>query len=125
MASAPLFLPGSIFFLTLVSGILLSSSSRPYPGLLFNLHKLIALGAVVFLAIQLSKIFKTMNLQTAMLSLLVLAGICILILFGSGAFMSAGKFSYPGLLMAHRVSSILAALAIGVVIYLLSRVVAS
>jgi hypothetical protein len=35
-----------LFVLTVTSGILLSHSGRPYPTVIFNIHKLIAVGAV-------------------------------------------------------------------------------
>lgn len=35
-----------LFVITVTSGILLSHSGRPYPTVIFNVHKLIAVGAV-------------------------------------------------------------------------------
>jgi hypothetical protein len=48
--------PGIIFLLTLVFGIWLSNSGKPYNGILFNIHKLIALGAVIATTMQIYKI---------------------------------------------------------------------
>ena len=44
--------PGIVFLLTLVFGFWLNNSGKPYNGILFNIHKLIALGAVVATAMQ-------------------------------------------------------------------------
>ena len=44
--------PGVLFILTLVFGFWLSRSGKPYHTLIFNVHKLIALAAVVVTAIQ-------------------------------------------------------------------------
>ena len=38
-------LPGALLLITYVSGFWLSALGRPYQGLPFNVHKLIALGA--------------------------------------------------------------------------------
>jgi len=44
--------PGVLFILTLVFGFRLSRSGKPYHTQIFNIHKLIALAAVVVTAIQ-------------------------------------------------------------------------
>jgi hypothetical protein len=48
-------IPGSVFLLTLVSGVWLSCSGKPLNTGIFTVHKLIALGAVVATAIRTSK----------------------------------------------------------------------
>lgn len=44
------------FILIFLFGFWLSRSSKPYPMILFTFHKLIALGAVIFLAVTVYKI---------------------------------------------------------------------
>ena len=48
----PFAAPGGLFILTLVFGFWVSRLGKPYNGVLFNVHKLIALGALVVTAIQ-------------------------------------------------------------------------
>jgi hypothetical protein len=50
--------PGLAFLLMLAFGLWLSRVGRPYNGLLFNIHKLLALGAVVVTAVQFSGMLK-------------------------------------------------------------------
>lgn len=103
--------PGILFTLTLAFGFWLSHLGKPYNGLLFNVHKLIALGAVVLAIVQLTQ---TPSLLTP-LSLtavgLALAALAVLALFVSGALMIAGKLDYALMLTFHRVG--LAVLVIG------------
>jgi ribose/xylose/arabinose/galactoside ABC-type transport system permease subunit len=56
-------IPGIIFLLTLVFGIWLSNSSKPYNGILFNIHKLIALVAVIVTTMQIYMILKGMEIS--------------------------------------------------------------
>lgn len=52
-------IPGIVFLLTLASGFWLSRGGKPLNGVIFNIHKLIALGAVVATAVQLFKLLET------------------------------------------------------------------
>ena len=114
-------IPGVLFLFTLVFGFWLSASGKPYHGLLFNVHKLIALGCVVLAIVQLSKIFKAGD-ATIWLTLLLAAGaLSILALFVSGALMSAGKLDYASMLAIHRIAPIVLFLAASVVLALLQK----
>jgi hypothetical protein len=84
-------LPGIIFLLTLAFGLCLSRSGKPYNGILFNIHKLIALGTVVLTVLRVIDTLKGAQTGSFVIALLCMAGICILALFISGALMSEGK----------------------------------
>ena len=55
--------PGIAFLLTLAFGLWLSLAGKPYNGLLFNTHKLIALGAVVVTSMQIYQVSRALNLR--------------------------------------------------------------
>ncbi len=55
--------PEIVFLLTLVFGVWLSLACKPYNGILFNIHKLIALGAVIATAMQLYKILENTDIH--------------------------------------------------------------
>jgi hypothetical protein len=100
----------------------LSKAGKPYNGILFNLHKLIALGAVVTAVVQFSKILKTADsLALLIVVLLVVATLCIVALFASGALMSLGKLDYTLTLTIHRIAPVVLTIALGLVAYLLGR----
>lgn len=113
--------PGILFLLTLAFGVGLSLAGRPYHGLLFNVHKLIALGAVIAAAFQFSKMLKGGDSLAFVVPLLVLAGLGVVALFASGAFMSLEKLDYGLLLAVHRLAPVLVAVAVGLAVYLLGR----
>lgn len=113
--------PAGVFLLTLVFGFWLSRAGKPYNGVLFNLHKLIALAAVVITAIQVYGSLKAAQLQLLPIVLLALAGLAVVALFVTGALMSADKFVYGVLRLIHNVAPFVAVISVALAIYLLSR----
>jgi len=83
-------LPGIIFLLTLVSGVWLTQSGKPLNTAIFTIHKLIALAAVILTAIQIVGELKNTDVPVLPIALIILAGLCILALFATGAFCSLG-----------------------------------
>ena len=114
-------IPGVLFLLTLVFGFWLSNVGKPYNGMLFNIHKLIALGAVVLAAIQFSKMINIVASLTPLIILLVVAVICVIALFASGALMSMGKLDYSLTLTIHRVAPVLLSIVLALIGYLFTR----
>lgn len=112
-------LPGILFALTLAFGFWLSHVGKPYNGLLLNVHKLIALGGVVLAAIQLSKTLGSPG--WLLIALLVIAVLCVIALFASGALMSAGKLNYALMLTIHRVAPVVLVVCCALALYLLGK----
>jgi len=112
--------PGIVFLLTLVFGFWLSNSGKPYNGILFNIHKLIALGAVVATAMQIYNIFKVMGSQSPIVILVILAAICVVALFASGAFLSIGNLNYQLMKTIHNIAPVLMVNAMALTIHFLS-----
>ena len=119
--SSKVILPGTLFLLTLVFGFWLSRSGKPYNGILFNIHKLIALSAVIATIVQYSGMLKAADSLDLLIALLVLAILCVVALFASGALMSMGKLDYALTLTIHRIAPVILVIALGLVTYLLGR----
>ena len=113
-----LFIPGIGLLFTLAFGFWLSRRGKPYNGFLFNVHKLIALGTVIITVMQVHKIHNNLNAQ----ALLVVAGICIVALFASDAFLSIGNLDYALMKTIHKIALSLAAVDMAVATYLLLSV---
>ena len=107
-----IFLPILLLVLTLVSGFRLSHAGRPYNGIFFNTHKLLALGAVI---ISVMRFYRMPGVP----GLLIIAAACAVALFASGALMSAGKADHRLLLTTHRIATAALVLASALVVYLL------
>ena len=106
--------PAIGFLLVLFFGFWLSKLGKPYNGILFNIHKLIALGTVIVTAMQVYKIFKTLEPQTLITVFIVITAICVVALFASGAFMSIGNVNYNIMKTVHNVAPAPAVIAIGI-----------
>jgi hypothetical protein len=110
-------IPGILFALTLAFGFWLSHAGKPYNGLLFNAHKLIALGCVVLAGIQFSKTIHAAD--GLLIALLAVLALCVIVLFASGALMSAGKLDYALMLTIHRIAPVVLVVGWGVSMFLL------
>ena len=117
----PFAVPAGLFILTLVFGFWLSRLGKPYNGVLFNVHKLIALGAVVVTAIQVVNLLCGMETQALAIVLLVVAALCVVALFASGALMSARKLDYILMLTIHRVVTGALVLCCALALYFLAK----
>lgn len=105
-ATSRFLLPGGIFLLTLASGLWVSHSGRPLSTGLITLHKLIALGSVVTLGIQFARLLKVAT-PTLAVAMLVVATVCALTLFATGALLSQAKPAALFVLRIHQVAPLL------------------
>jgi hypothetical protein len=99
-------IPGVIFLFTLVTGLWLSHTGRPFNGLLFNAHKLIALAAAITAGVQFARLLK---LSTPAIAIVLLgaAAVCTLGMFVSGALLSLAKPAPVFVLRIHQVTPVL------------------
>ena len=112
-------LPVVAFILTLAFGFWVSHLGKPYNGLLFNVHKLIALGAVIATIVQLTKVLKDVDSLALIIVLLVVAALCVIALFASGALMSIGNVDYGLMLTVHRIAPVLLVTAMIIIFIML------
>ncbi len=106
--------------LVYVFGFWVSTLGKPYHGLLFNLHKLIALGAVILGVIRVSNLLKDANIQFVMIALAAVCVLCIVVLFATGALMSVGRLRHAPLLIIHRIALTALPLAVTSMLYFLT-----
>lgn len=121
MVQPAMIAPGIGLLLTLVFGWWLSRLGRPYHGLLFNLHKLLALAVFVLTLLPLIGMLRGTEPGAFVMALLAFAGLGVLMLFVSGALMSAGKLDHALLHMLHRVALVALVVALPAAILLLGR----
>lgn len=94
---------GIVFSLTIVFGLWLSKLGKPYHGTLFNVHKLLALGAVIAAGIQAAGMFQIVVVQTMLVVLWIVAVLSVIALFVSGALLSLDKLGYNTMRTIHRI----------------------
>jgi hypothetical protein len=100
-------------------GFWLSKLGKPYNGLLFNFHKLIALATVILAGLAVYQTIKVLDGAALIFLLLVLAALSIIALFASGALMSAGKGEYSVMKLVHNISPFILVITMGTTVYLL------
>jgi hypothetical protein len=113
-------LPGSLFLLTVAFGIWISRIGRPYHALLFNVHKLIALGGAVLALVRMLGLNPLVYFPPAAILCLILAAFSILALFVTGALMSIQKEESRLIKGIHQISPVVIAMAALGGVYLLS-----
>jgi hypothetical protein len=114
-------LPGILLLLTLAFGFWLKKYGRPYNGILFNIHKLVALGALAIAIYQFSNILSQTDSPGLITVLLVVAAIGVIALFATGALMSADKFNFIAMRAIHNIALAMMVIALAVAIYLLAQ----
>ena len=109
---------GIVFLLTLAFGFWLSRIGKPYNGILFNIHKLLALGAVIVAVFEIRKTLQSEGTIPFYNVLIALTGVSIIALFATGVLMSIGKLNYAVSLTIHKITPILATMTLIAAIYL-------
>ncbi len=106
--SLKIIISASLFVLTLTGGIWLGRLGKPLNERLFNIHKFSALAAAMFIAVVMHNLYAAGRAGALMPALNVVAGICVVVLFVSGALLSLDKPVNVIALNVHRLASIAA-----------------
>ena len=113
-------LSGMAFVVTIGTGIWLSRLGRPLNGVLFTVHKLVAVGAVLAVTIPLVATLRQAPAPALVIALLGLGGLGVVALFATGAMISL-NYTAAALSWIHRLAPAVVLLATGWAIYLLAR----
>lgn len=111
---------GLLFLFTLVSGVWLSHSGKPYNTAIFTIHKIIALGTVISTAVTIRYLRTGVDIKVFAVGAIVVAGLLFLSLFVSGALLSIGKPEHVAILTIHRIAPLLAVIATAMTMYVLA-----
>lgn len=112
---------GLLVVLIFASGFWVSRAGKPYPALNFNIHKLIALAAVILLGVMISRVNKAAPMDSTQWLAVVIAGVCALVTILTGGLASIDR-PLPAILAAlHKVFPYLSVLSTGWVMYLLLK----
>jgi hypothetical protein len=112
--------PSLGILLTLVFGFWLSRRGRPYNGLLFNIHKLVALATVLLSGMAVFQLLKGKDAAAGVIILVAIATASVIVLFASGAFLSANKGEYRVMKSVHNSAPVFAVLSMVSLLFLLT-----
>ena len=108
-----------LFLLTLLAGYWVSRGGRPINAIRFNVHKFLALGAVILAGVRLYPLLKAGGYPASLPLLTILLALLVVALFATGAIQSRPGPGKPKLKLSHAILSYAALLAAGGVVYLL------
>jgi hypothetical protein len=110
MSTTELIYPTLILLVVIIGfGIWVNRAGKPYPGILFNIHKLLALGAVILTTVRLYQLDPLATFPTIVLILIGLAVLSVIALFATGAVMSIQSEIKPFFQWVHGISMVFAA----------------
>lgn len=110
---------GLFFLFIFLSGYWLSHLGKPLNTAVFTIHKLIALGAVVFLSVTIYNAQKIAPLTPAQLTLSAAAALCFVATFATGGLLSIAKVMPVIVLRLHQVAPFLTLLSTSAALYLI------
>lgn len=108
-----------LFLFIFAFGFWLSRAGKPYNTLLFTIHKLLALGAAIYLVISMYKIHQATPLAPAIWLIFGLSALCGVASFVTGALLSLNQAMPPFVLKLHQLAPYLTLLSTGALFYLL------
>jgi hypothetical protein len=114
---------GALFLFTLISGVIVSRSGRPFSVGLVTLHKLIAVATVVLIGIAVNQLYRTAGGKVFLqVSVMIISGILFLALIATGALLTREEMQLPKVVLRiHQVAPLLSLLSSTVTVYLLAR----
>lgn len=98
-------------------GFFLSKLGKPYNQVLFNVHKLIALGVIVYTFIYLKRAMVFQNMSGSLWIGAILIVIAIIALFATGAMLSIGNIERMVLKRIHLPVAVLLLVGSGLFVY--------
>ncbi|MCB9421783.1 MAG: hypothetical protein H6667_18425 [Ardenticatenaceae bacterium] len=107
------------FLLTLISGVALSKAGRPLNSAIFTVHKLVAVGTIILIGVNIRNLYQSVNIQALYPVLITVTGLLFLVLVVSGALLSFDKLVIPATLRIHQIGLLLALAFSTLSIYLL------
>jgi len=109
---------GIWFVLIFLSGFWLSRSGKPYPVLVLALHKLITVGTIIYLAINLARANSSTPLGGRPVAALTLTVACFLIMLATGGLLSVDKAMPAIVNRIHQILPYLTVVSAGITVYL-------
>jgi hypothetical protein len=95
---------GILFFVTFLSGLGLTHFARPYNGFLSTIHKLVAMGAVIYLSVLVIKAHRVASFSGLEWAGLLTAELLFVLAIVTGAIAISVKVAPVALLAAHRIA---------------------
>ncbi len=110
---------GIFFTLIILSGLWLSRTGRPINVIILTIHKLISLGAVVYLGITVYRIQQITPLTPVEIAVCAVTLLFFIMMFATGGLLSTTKTMPVIVLRIHQIMPVFVILSSSVSLYLL------
>lgn len=107
--------------IVVITGLWLTRSGRPYSSALLNIHKLVALAAVIAIGVLAYRANAASALQVLELAVLGLAALLVIASFASGGVVSTMKAPPAWVSWVHRIAPYLTVVAAAAAMYIVAR----
>ncbi len=107
-----------LFILKFIFGFWLLRAGRPYNSLLLTVHKLIALGTMVYIIFIANRVRLQTGLTTQALTSTIVTVVLFMIGIISGGLVSLDKIAPVSISIIHKVTPFLSAIATAITVYL-------
>ena len=114
---------GGLFLLTVIFGLIVSRSGRPFSTALVTVHKLSAVAAVVLIGLAVNQLRQTGDgLMLIELGLIVISALLFIAMIATGALLTREEMQLPAIvLQIHQAAPLLALGCSTLTVYLLAR----
>lgn len=109
----------AFFLLMILSGIWLSRKGKPYNLILFNIHKMISLGAILMTTLALLFYSRDYALSSINITLIICTAILFIILLLTGGLLNIKKEMPRFVLITHRITPLIVSVLAFLSIYIL------
>jgi hypothetical protein len=110
---------GIFFVFVFLSGLVLSRSGVPYSSAVLTIHKLIALGVLVFLVVSAYRKHQAVPLQALDLAIVAITVLLFVATIATGGALSTGKAMPAAVLRLHQITPFLTVVGTAAALYLL------
>lgn len=108
-----------LYFLAIICGIWLSHSGKPFNKFILSLHILIGLATIAFTSLAIRDLLMTKTLNIGIIILIIVLGILIIGLVGSGSLLSIKEENTSRELFSHNITTVFGIIATTLTVYLL------
>ncbi|MGD2026257.1 MAG: hypothetical protein PVI99_00455 [Anaerolineales bacterium] len=109
---------GILFLFLFAFGFILSRTGKPYKTILFNVHKFIGLGLVVFLVVSLNRMHQAVPLTPAEITILVVTALLFAVTIVAGGLLDALESAPRALTTIHHWLPYITVISTAVSLYL-------
>jgi hypothetical protein len=106
----------ALILLTIIFGLFLHKTGKPYSTALLTVHKLLTVGFAVFITLMVVQVFKVSATDALFTGMMVCSAVSLVLLLASGGLLSVDKW-HDMMLCVHRIATIVFVVSVAMMMY--------